>query len=464
MLRPSTAARSIRRLSSQIVPERGECLLLPSMREHCDNFRRNYTLGLLNGALFRFGDTLVDPSVVTAWFVGELTASPILLGLLMPIYKGGWFLLQLPTSHYIRRRSYHMPTYIAAATVRVLSWFALAVAVLLLAGRDAELLIWIFFLFWTLASLASGVGGVPLLSIIARTIPASRLGHFFGLRNLFGGLLGILASLVVARILSAQDLLPFPANYSLIFGLAALSFAITFTAFALIREPEEPIPEGSDLPFHRYLAQSTGALFQDRPFALYILARCLLITVDLAVPFYTAYAQKSLLAPVSFAGIYLTATMVASVGSNILWGRVSRRKGNKRVLIIASAMGLAAPLGALLISSASGLASPLALHYVFTLVFILAGAARVGVWIGGNSYLLEYAPEAQRPRYIGLANSVIGVATLLGIGMGIAVDQTGLTLFFWGAAFMTLGGMLSCFQLAVPTRGDPSLEEAARAS
>jgi len=443
MLSPSTAARSIRRLSSQIVPERGECLLLPSMQEHCDNFRRNYTLGLLNGALFRFGDTLVDPSVVTAWFVGELTASPILLGLLMPIYKGGWFLLQLPTSHYIRRRSYHMPT---------------------LAGRNAELLIWIFFLFWTLASLASGVGGVPLLSIIARTIPASRLGHFFGLRNLFGGLLGILASLVVARILSAQDLLPFPANYSLIFGLAALSFAITFTAFALIREPEEPIPEGSDLPFHRYLAQSTGALFQDRPFALYILARCLLITVDLAVPFYTAYAQKSLLAPVSFAGIYLTATMVASVGSNILWGRVSRRKGNKRVLIIASAMGLAAPLGALLISSASGLASPLALHYVFTLVFILAGAARVGVWIGGNSYLLEYAPEAQRPRYIGLANSVIGVATLLGIGMGIAVDQTGLTLFFWGAAFMTLGGMLSCFQLAVPTRGDPSLEEAARAS
>jgi MFS family permease len=431
------------------------------MREHCEHFRRNYLLGLLNGAFYRLGDTLVDPSVVTAWFVGELTTSPFLLGLLMPIYKGGWFLLQLPTSHYIQRRSKHMPTYIVAATVRILSWFALALAVLLLAGRDPQLLLWFFFLFWTLASLASGVGGVPLLSIIGKVIPADRLGHFFGLRNLFGGLLGILASLVAARILSAQGLLPFPTNYSLIFGLAALALGMTFTSFALIREPEEVVPEGPGLPFHRYLTQSARALFHDRPFALYTLARCLLVTVDLAVPFYTAYAQKSLQAPVSFAGIYLTATMVASLGSNLLWSRLSRRRGNKPVLVTASAMGLAAPLIALMFTSSAGFLSRSALHYAFAVVFILAGASRVGIWIGGNSYLLEYAPQSQRPRYIGLANSAIGLSTLLGIGMGIAVGQTGLVAFFWGAAVMTLGGMLFCLRLAVPARSDSISDNAA---
>jgi MFS family permease len=326
-----TTARAIRKVSSDIVPQQGECLLIPSMREHCEHFRRNYILGLLNGTLFRFGDTLIDPSVVTAWFVGELTTSPILLGLLMPIYKGGWFLLQLPTSHHIQQRSQHMPTYVIAAVVRVLSWSALAPAVLLLAGRNNELLLWIFFLSWTSASFAAGVGAVPLLNIIARSIPANRLGGFFGYRNFFGGIMGILGGLGVAQIFAAESMLPFPINYSLIFGLAALFLAIAFAVFALIREPEEPIPEGSDVPFHRYLAQSARVFFEDRPFTSYTLARCFLITVDLAVPFYTAYAQKSLLAPVNFAGIYLTAMMVASIGSNILWGQVSRRGGNKQI-------------------------------------------------------------------------------------------------------------------------------------
>ena len=56
---------------------------------------------------------------------------------------------------------------------------------------------------------------------------------------------------------------------------------------------------------------------------------------------------------------------------------------------------------------------------------------------------------------------LVGLSTLLGIGMGIAVGQTGLVPFFWGAAVMTLGGMLFCLRLAVPARSDSISDNAA---
>jgi hypothetical protein len=45
-----------------------------------DALRRNFLLGVLNGAAYRLPLTLADASIVVPWFVSRVTSSPALCG------------------------------------------------------------------------------------------------------------------------------------------------------------------------------------------------------------------------------------------------------------------------------------------------------------------------------------------------------------------------------------------------
>ncbi len=55
--------------------------------------RRNCRLGVINGAIFRVGDVFIDTEMVLTWFLAQLGASNLLIGLVSPIRFGGSFLL-----------------------------------------------------------------------------------------------------------------------------------------------------------------------------------------------------------------------------------------------------------------------------------------------------------------------------------------------------------------------------------
>jgi hypothetical protein len=60
--------------------------------------RRNFTLGVINGALFRIGDIFIDTEMVLTWFLSQLGASNLLIGLVWPLRFGASFLLQMLVS------------------------------------------------------------------------------------------------------------------------------------------------------------------------------------------------------------------------------------------------------------------------------------------------------------------------------------------------------------------------------
>jgi len=49
------------------------------------HLKRNFSLGVLNGAFFNFFSALQDPSLVLSWFVSQLTTSNFLIGLIMGV-------------------------------------------------------------------------------------------------------------------------------------------------------------------------------------------------------------------------------------------------------------------------------------------------------------------------------------------------------------------------------------------
>ncbi|MCI0478261.1 MAG: hypothetical protein L0Y55_18630, partial [Anaerolineales bacterium] len=82
------------------------------------HFRYNFTLGILNGAIFGFVDALIAPALTLAVFITQLGGSSLLVGLRAAIYNGGWFIPQFLISHRLQQLPLKKPVYAGAAAVR----------------------------------------------------------------------------------------------------------------------------------------------------------------------------------------------------------------------------------------------------------------------------------------------------------------------------------------------------------
>jgi MFS family permease len=388
--------------------------------------RRNFALGVANGTLVRVFDTLANPSPVLTWFVAGLGASPLIIGLLVPVANGGWFLPQLLISGVVHRMPRKMRLYHIASVMRVALWSAMAILVFLLGDGNQGLLLALFMLLYSAFSFGAGVSGLPWLDVIAKAVPPRRRGTFFAWRDFSGGLLAIGGSLLVRYVLDERFGPGFPYNFGWLLVLGGIAAALAYLSFGLIAEPLEsaikPVPAGNGL------RAAWGVTRSDRNYGLFVLVRVAALSSTICAPFYVLFAQERLGAPVAMAGTYVGAYTLALVGSTLLWGWVSEHRGNRAVVWWCGL--LAVPMCLLPLLS-------LRLSYTgFTLVFALLGMVQAGTDIGFLSLGLDLAPAAQRPLYLGLLNTVLGVVSFSLIAGGWIVSRWGLeTVFGVGLGF-----------------------------
>ncbi len=161
-------------------------------------------------------------------------------------------------------------------------------------------------------------------------------------------------------------------------------------------------------------------------------------------PFYVVYAQRNLGMDPGMIGIYLSAQMAGAAASNLLWGWLGDRYGNKPVVVgTALAGGLASLLAQL---------TPAGAPQLFTLVFVLLGAAMSGLRLGHPNLLLEMAPAHIRPTCVALQNTLVAPVVLLPLAVGVAVQFVSYqVLLTAGVAVMALA-MLLALRLRDPRR------------
>ncbi len=175
-------------------------------------------------------------------------------------------------------------------------------------------------------------------------------------------------------------------------------------------------------------------------------ARLVLGLAGIALPFYGIYAKNALGAPDGMVGVYVATRIGATVLFNLPWGRLSDRRGNRLVVRLLSLGNGATALLALALVGLMGLLQPQGtwLPYLALPLFFLDGAARPAQILGGSNFLLELVPETERPLYLGLSNTLMGIVVLIsGLG-GLVVDFFG----FAGLFALSLGLCLAGYVLA----------------
>lgn len=341
-----------------------------------------------------------------------------------------------------RYESRNSPYYVKAQLIRCAGYALIALTILAL--PRANLLLPVFFVLFTASYLAHGASSVPNFDVIGKAIPARQWGRFFAQRNLWAGVVGFGAGLVVHQMLNAGPEPPPLNRYAWLILLSAVFFALAVAAFWAIVEPVAPT-DRPQVSWWRHLRRAPGLLSHNLAYRQ-LAGTLVLMTLGqrLADSFYIVYATEVLGVPMAMAGVYLSALVFAKIFSNLFWDRLSRRWESRITLQLSAAAALAVPVTALLIGLLPVGTLP---GYAFLLVFLLMGVRDSGKHIGKRSVLLDIVPVAERPTYWGLLNTVLGIVSLLPVLAGQMIDWLGFQPLFGLVGGLALVGWLSSQRL-----------------
>ena len=253
-----------------------------------------------------------------------------------------------------------------------------------------------FLLLFAWHCIGAGLIVVGWQDLIAKIIPVDRRGRFFGITNFIGNGTGILGALALPFILERYG---FPLGYVISFAIAAGLIFLSWVFLSLAREPaiHSTKPAVSQLDYFRSLP---AILRKDANFRMYLLSQIVFSLSGMATGFLVVYSVQAWKLPDATAGGFTVALQIGLALSNLFFGFLSDHKGHKLSLEICMVLSALSLILAILAPS----------PWWFFPIFLLRGAVNAGTFISGISIVYEFTDAENRATYIGLANTIPGIA------------------------------------------------------
>lgn len=404
---PSTLDRAYEFLSGDDAADRS-CAAIPDSA--CTALPRNYLLNVANGACTKLAEQLASPGLVLPWVIGALGAPAFLVGLLQPVKQAGSLLPQLAAAGAIRRLARRKWAWVMAGVTQAACLLLMIPAAILLppmaAGIALVLLLGLF-------SMASGVGSVAFQDVTGKTVPKGRRGRMLANRAAIGGALTLAAGIGLRWGLEGEAESIFP--YLLLIAAAAILWALGALCFAAMEE-EEGAREGGKTPLDSF--RDGLHLMRDKPgFRKFLLARNLLLSVELAMPVYALHAQRTVGEGLGGLGLFVIAVGIAAILSSPFWGLFADRSSR----LVMGLSGLVATLAAVLALALPHLGEAYQTPLAYALVFVIIGIAEAGVRLGRKTYLVDGAPAGEKGLYAAFSNTATGALTVIAGAAGASV-------------------------------------------
>jgi MFS family permease len=307
-----------------------------------------------------------------------------------------------------------------------------------LATSQPTLALILFFVLYTWYTFGAGVIIVGWQDMIAKIFPVEKRGRFFGITNFIGNGTGILGALAVPFVLERST---FPTGFVMAFTVAAALILLSWVFLSLAREPAVPSskPPVSQLDYLRSLPE---VLRRDRNFRMYLGSQVVFSLSMMATGFLVVYAVQNWNLPDATASGFTIALQVGLTLANLFFGFLADRKGHKLSLEICLLLSVLS-LGLAIIATGPAW---------FYAIFFLRGAVQAGMFISGISIVYEFTDADNRPTYIGLANTIPGVAGAIAplIGGWLAGAASYQAMFVLSAVIGVVGWVLLRFAVREP--------------
>jgi len=191
----------------------------------------------------------------------------------------------------------------------------------------------------------------------------------------------------------------FPMGYVFCFTVTAVLIFLSWFFLSLTREPAvySSKPSISQLD---YLRSLPDVLRRDRNFSKYLLTQIIFALSGMATGFLVVYTVQTWNLTDATASGFMIALQIGTALSYLFFGFLADRKGHKLSLEICSLVSVLSLVLAIIAPS----------PVWFFPIFFLRGAVTAGTFISGISIVYEFTDAENRPTYIGLANTIPGIA------------------------------------------------------
>ncbi|MEP0987482.1 MFS transporter [Ekhidna sp.] len=367
--------------------------------EACVETPGNFLLNGLNGFCTKLAEQIASPELIMPYIFSIIGVSPFYSGLLVPVKNTGSLLPQLMVSAKIRAFKIRKYFWAAAGFFQGVMLLLMALTFTHLENNVGLIIVFLLLLF----SVASGVGSIAFKDVLGKTIPKGKRGRLLSFRATGGGFLTVIAGLFLYFFIDKNSSVD---SFSNLFIVAGILWILSALLFAFINE-NPGATSGGRSPIDE-VRKGWFLLKTDNNFLNFLITRSLLLAIPLVQPFLIVFATERLDVKLSGLGLFVIATGVSNTISSPFWGKFSDRS-SKKVMMVSSGFAFLICAYVLMFDF---LPKDFQTIYAYGPVFFLIIMAYGGARMARKTYLVDYAPADERPLYVSVANTFMGIITL----------------------------------------------------
>jgi len=404
--------------------------------DHKGGYDRNYWALTLEGASFMGGIAVMATGGSVALFINAMTGSKTLVGLAATVQTLFLLIGQLSVAPYVRTIR-NLPKYLFK-TVAIQRIIPLLMALPLFLGLASNWAVGIFLVLFGIFWYLDGFVSVPWGELCARTLKPELRGHMMGLQVTFGGIASLLTGLLLTWLLSTPAL-DDHRRFGMVFSLASAVLLTSLISMRLIRDPN-PIKKPEKLHAREYYTRIPSIIKKSKPLQRALLARMPAYFGFSAVTFIVVFGAGTLNLSQTQVSWLVYANVVGGLIGGVLLGEVSRRLGNKAIILLCNS-------GALItLGMAVFLSFFPSLGYGWLFATCALASMMQSNWVGYFNYFLDIAPAEERSVFQVIGNCIGIPFSFVGYAMGAMIDAFGFV-----TAFAVAGGF-ACLAIVLSSR------------
>lgn len=349
-------------------------------------------------------------------------------------------LFSIPGSRLVERETKPLSVLLISVAFVRIGYLAIGIVPLLLLSNRADFVVLLF----GVLSIGTAIATVAFTVMFGRAVRPEIRPHVVSTRNVLVGIAGTGIAYLGGLFL---ELVLFPYNYAILFGLGFIASMIGLYYLSRIRlvaadesrkTSAEATPRGAREFITMLRSQSAFTRFSISQFIFHW-------GVFFAVPLYSIYWVRNLNASESWIGLYRMVESATTIIAFPIWARFTARRGNRLVLVVSSAGMLLYNIFTPFIPSVEWLL-PLS---------VWGGAFSSGFALALFNELLRVSPEQNRPAFIAAFTATINFAAFVSPLVSTSlIPFFGIhAILFLGAAFRLLGVIFIWKNLSVQTTG-----------
>ncbi|MGI6566156.1 MAG: MFS transporter [Firmicutes bacterium] len=397
--------------------------------------KRAMRISVIDGMLASASENLIGPFLALCALAMGASKGQIGLLAALPAFLSN--VLQIPSARLTERWGQRQKLVVICSGLSRLTIIPIILTPMLLEGDAA---IYTFIVLVTLRGFINSIGVPGWTSLMADITPRSSRGSYFGYRNIMSNLAALVGTLLAGWLIERSG---FPGGYQMSFAVALVLGLLSTYFFSTI--PSVPMPK-KNKPQQRSmgLRASWQAISQYTAFRNYCFTSVLWnFGVTFSGALYSVYFRENLGGDPGFWGVVTASGLIAGIFGHRYWGKLADQYGQKAIML-AGGMGAAS------------------LPFIWWLLprwQLAAVAELVGgfCWAGYNlaafNLILEITPDEERTMYIGVYNTLAGLASSIGplIG-GFLADSAGLpTVILISGILRWAGYFVFKYNVPVPT-------------